>query len=71
MVATKNGDSMVDRFQRRSCLEALKRKGAMTLEDVASWTRLSRAETERHLRSLVEDQLVIQQGTKFHADVVS
>ncbi|MEO1658582.1 MAG: hypothetical protein AAFR65_12770 [Pseudomonadota bacterium] len=71
MVATNNGNSMVDRFQRRTCLEALKRKGAMTLEDVSLWTRLSITETERHLNSLVQDKLVIHQGTKFSADVVS
>ncbi|MEM0927850.1 MAG: hypothetical protein AAGI89_01025 [Pseudomonadota bacterium] len=71
MTGNNNGGSMVDRFQRRTCLEALKRKGAMTLEDVSLWTRLSIAETERHLNSLVKDHLVIQQGNKFRADVVS
>ena len=67
MTSNRNGESMVERFQRRACLEALKRRGAMCLEDVSLWARLTTEETERHLNSLVADRLVTQDGTMFTA----
>ena len=65
MSAQKYGGTMVDDFQRRKCLDVLKRNGAMSPQDISLWARLSMKETKRHLKSLAADQLVQQVGSKF------
>ncbi len=65
MVGRREAQGTVDRFQRLACLEAVKRKGPLSAEQVARWADLPVADAQRHLDALIHERRVSKQGLQF------
>ncbi|MEM9839541.1 MAG: hypothetical protein AAF830_10370 [Pseudomonadota bacterium] len=67
MVGRREAQGMVDRFQKLACLEAVKRRQNVTIEDVQRFAALPMADVRRYLDALKQDGKIIEKIGRYSA----
>jgi hypothetical protein len=65
MLQRREAQGLVDRYQRYGCLEAVRRKGMTTPEEVSRWCGLPMRDVLRHLQALERDAEIVRDGLSF------
>jgi DNA-binding IclR family transcriptional regulator len=65
MVQRRRAQSLVDRYQRLGCLEAVRRRGTISAEEVSRWCGLPMRHVLRHLTALEREGEVVRTGASF------
>ncbi|MCQ8185290.1 hypothetical protein [Parvularcula maris] len=71
MVQRREAQSLVDRYQRLGCLEAVRRKNAVSPDEVSRWCGLPMRHVLRHLAALERDGEVLRDGALFRPAVTA